>query len=107
MHQYKDLKVWQKSIAIADDIYEITKVFPNEEKFGLVSQMRRACVSMSSNIAEGAGKSSTKDFIRFLEVANGSSYELDTQTVKIKIIFQQNNLKISLDLWNFKKCYSL
>ena len=92
MHQYKDLKVWQKSIAIADDIYEITKVFPNEEKFGLVSQMRRACVSMSSNIAEGAGKSSTKDFIRFLEVANGSSYELDTQTVKIKIIFQQNNL---------------
>lgn len=106
MHQYKDLKVWQKSIAIADDIYEITKVFPNEEKFGLVSQMRRACVSMSSNIAEGAGKSSTKNFIRFLEVANGSSYELDTQIIISKnqnYISTEQFDKISFDLVEFQK----
>lgn len=106
MHQYKDLKVWQKSIAIADNIYEITKHFPGEEKFGLVAQMRRACVSMSSNIAEGAGKSSSKDFIRFLEIANGSSYELDTQSIIRK---NQNYItadqfeKISSDLTEFQK----
>ncbi|MCC6515709.1 MAG: four helix bundle protein [Chitinophagales bacterium] len=73
MHQYKDLRAWQKSIAIADNIYEITKLFSNEEKFGLVSQMRTACISMSSNIAKGAWKSSSKDFIRFFGIANSSS----------------------------------
>ena len=106
MHQYKNLKVWQKSISIADNIYEITKLFPSEEKFGLVSQMRRACISMSSNIAEGAGKSSSKDFIRFLEIANGSSYELDTQSIISKnqnYITEEQFEKISSDLTEFQK----
>lgn len=106
MHQYKELKVWQKSISIADTIYELTKLFPNEEKFGLVTQMRRACISMSSNIAEGAGKSSTKDFIRFLEISNGSSYELDTQIIICKnqnYITNEQFEKISHDLVEFQK----
>lgn len=106
MHQYKELKVWQKSISIADYIYEITKNFPNEEKFGLVSQMRRACISMSSNIAEGAGKSSSKDFIRFLEIANGSSYELDTQALISKnqqYITEEQFQNITKDLEEFQK----
>lgn len=106
MHQYKELKVWQKSIAIADTIYEITKLFPSEEKFGLVSQMRRACVSLSSNIAEGSGKSSSKDFIRYLEIANGSSYELDTQIIiskNQKYISLEQFEEISSDLVEFQK----
>ncbi|MFN8238423.1 MAG: four helix bundle protein [Chitinophagales bacterium] len=106
MHQYKELKVWQKSIAIADTIYEITKQFPNEEKFGLVAQMRRACVSMASNIAEGAGKTSSKEFIRFLEISDASSYELDTQSIislQQKFITEEAFNKISNELSEFQK----
>jgi four helix bundle protein len=81
MHHLKGIKVWQKSIELATDIYAVTKNFPVEEKYGLVSQMRRAVVSVSSNISEGAGRNSNKDFIHFLGMANGSSYELQTQIV--------------------------
>lgn len=106
MHQYKKLKVWQKSISIADYIYEITKDFPNDEKFGLVTQMRRASISISSNIAEGAGKSSSKGFIRCLEIATGSSYELDTQSIFSKYqqyITEEQFQKITNNLEEFQK----
>lgn len=79
MNNYKDLKIWQRSIFLAKDIYVLTATFPDEERYGLVSQMKRASVSVASNIAEGAGRGSEKDFKRFLDIAYGSLCELDTQ----------------------------
>ncbi|MEP1152167.1 MAG: four helix bundle protein [Balneola sp.] len=79
MRKYKDLKIWQRSVELATVIYEATSEFPQEEKYGLISQMRRCAVSIPSNIAEGAGRSSDKEYSRFLEIAYGSSYELETQ----------------------------
>ncbi|WP_299059307.1 four helix bundle protein [uncultured Polaribacter sp.] len=79
MHRYKDLKFWQLSRTFCKDIYQITNSFPDSEKFGLVSQLRRASVSIPSNIAEGASRKSNKDFARFLTISLGSSYEIETQ----------------------------
>ena len=76
---YRDLVVWQKGIAFAKLIYALTRTFPPEEKFGLVSQMRRAAVSVPSNIAEGQARHTTGEFIQFISHAEGSVAELDTQ----------------------------
>ena len=76
---HKNLKVWQKSIVLAKEIYKITEEFPNSEKFGLVSQMRRAVISIPSNIAEGAARNSDKEKLQFYYTARGSLSELDTQ----------------------------
>ena len=78
---YKDLVVWQKGIALAKLVYQLTRKFPAEEKFGLVSQMRRAVVSIPSNIAEGQARHTTGEFIQFISHAEGSVAELDTQIV--------------------------
>ena len=78
---YKDLVVWQKGIALAKATYQLTTKFPAEEKFGLVSQMRRAAVSIPSNIAEGQARHTTGEFIQFLSHAEGSVAELDTQLI--------------------------
>jgi four helix bundle protein len=77
----RDLVVWQKGIALAREVYRITKSFPNNEQFGLTSQMRRAAVSIPSNIAEGQARHTTQEFIRFISHAEGSVAELDTQFV--------------------------
>ena len=79
MHKLQDLKIWNKAIKLATEVYKVTADFPNEEKYGLISQIRRAAVSISSNIAEGAGRNSAKEFQQFLAISNGSSYELQTQ----------------------------
>src|SRR5213592_3018997 len=76
---YKNLVVWQKGIALAKLLYQLTQNFPTEEKFGLVSQMRRAAVSMPSNIAEGQARHTTGEFVQFVSHAEGSVAELDTQ----------------------------
>jgi four helix bundle protein len=76
---YRDLVVWQKGIALAREIYFLTKDLPADEKFGLVSQMRRAAVSVPSNIAEGQARHTTGEFIQFISHAEGSVAELDTQ----------------------------
>lgn len=81
MHRYKDLEIWKQSRRFCKDIYEISSVFPDSEKFGLTSQLRRACISIPSNIAEGASRNSNRDFSRFLEIAMGSCYEVDTQLI--------------------------
>ena len=78
---YKDLVVWQKGIALAKLIYTVTARFPAEEKFGLVSQMRRAAVSIPSNIAEGQARHTTGEFIQFISHAEGSVAELNTQLI--------------------------
>jgi four helix bundle protein len=79
MHRYKDLKFWQLSRTFCKEIYVTTNSFPDDEKFGLISQLRRAAVSIPSNIAEGAAKNSNKDFKRFLRISLGSCYEIETQ----------------------------
>jgi four helix bundle protein len=76
---YRDLVVWQKDIELAREIYLLTKNLPSDEKFGLVSQMRRAAVSVPSNIAEGQARHTTGEFIQFISYAEGSVAELDTQ----------------------------
>jgi four helix bundle protein len=81
MHRYKDLKFWQLSRSFCKEIYSITNHFPEEEKFGLVSQLKRAVVSIPSNIAEGAGRNTNKDFSRFLQISLGSCYEIETQLI--------------------------
>jgi len=85
MKTYRDLIVWQKSILLVKKIYLLSRKLPEEEKFGLSSQMRRSSVSIPSNIAEGYGRRSTADYVRFLNIAIGSLYELQTQ---IEIIHQ-------------------
>ena len=83
---YKELKVWQNSFELTKEIYMITKGFPEDEKYGLTSQIRRAAVSIPSNIAEGANRESTKEFIRFLYIAIGSCAELETQLLLVEEI---------------------
>ncbi len=79
MHQFKELGIWKKSRLFCTEIYAVTSDFPNDEKFGLTNQLRRASVSIPSNIAEGSSRNSNKDFSRFLEIAIGSGYEIETQ----------------------------
>jgi four helix bundle protein len=79
MHRFKDLEIWKKSRYFCSKIYKVTLSFPNDEKFGLTNQLRRASVSIPSNIAEGSSRQSNKDFARFLEIAIGSAYEVETQ----------------------------
>lgn len=81
MHDLNKLRIWVKSIELTNKVYKLTKRFPDEEKFGLISQIRRCSVSISSNIAEGAGRESVKEFKYFLSIANGSSFELYTQLI--------------------------
>ena len=76
---YKELKVWQKSYQLCLAVYKVTKKFPQDEKYGMISQMRRAALSIPSNIAEGYGRKTTLDYIRFLYIAYGSTCELETQ----------------------------
>ena len=76
---YEDLKVWQRAMDLVYVIYDITRAFPKDEMYGLVSQMRRAAVSIPSNIAEGKGRSTDKDFAVFLHHSRGSLHELETQ----------------------------
>lgn len=75
MHNYKELKVWQKAMDFVVAVYTLAKKFPKDELFGLTSQLRRAAVSVSLNIAEGAGRESDLEFARFLDIALGSTYE--------------------------------
>ncbi|SNR57744.1 four helix bundle protein [Flavobacterium sp. ov086] len=79
MHQFKELQIWKKSRLFCSKIYNVTATFPSEEKFGIINQLRRASVSIPSNIPEGSSRNSNKDFARFLEIAIGSAYEVETQ----------------------------
>lgn len=89
MRDFQKMIVWQKSITLAKDTYKVCRKMPDDEKFGMISQMKRASVSISSNISEGAGRTSDKEFKRFLEMALGSTYEM------------QNLLILSTELFPF------
>lgn len=81
---HKDLIVWQKSVAFVTDIYKFTRSLPDEEKFGIISQLRRAAVSIPANIAEGAARHSRKEYIQFLYVSLGSTSEIDTLLIIVR-----------------------
>ena len=79
IRSYEDLRVWQAGIALAERAYLVTKTFPDSERFGLTTQLRRAAVSVPSNIAEGYGRGTRLDYLRFLRIARGSLFEIQTQ----------------------------
>ncbi|MDD4333302.1 MAG: four helix bundle protein [Patescibacteria group bacterium] len=95
IQSYKDLIVWQKSINLVVEIYKLTNFFPREELYGLTNQMRRSSVSIPSNIAEGRGRGTAKDFIQFLRIALGSTNELETQIIIAKKLFPNINYNYS------------
>lgn len=90
---YKELLVWQKSIRLVKEVYAKTAMFPADERFGLCAQMRRSAVSIPSNIAEGYGRQTRPDYLRFLYIAIGSLYELETQlTIALELGFLANDV---------------
>jgi len=98
---YKELIVWQKSMSLATLIFEVTKTFPKSEMYGLVSQMRRASVSIPSNIAEGFCRGSKAEFRQFLQIAFGSGAELETQIIiasNTKMLDNETQIKITAEL---------
>ena len=98
MKTHKDLKVWQSAIEMVTKVYTITKNFPKEEMYGLISQIRRAAVSVPSNIAEGCGRNSAKELIQFLYYSMGSLSELETQfTIAQNLDYITINEKQTID----------
>jgi four helix bundle protein len=92
MNRFKELEVWQKAIEVVVDVYKLTAKFPQTERFGLISQIQRAAVSIPSNIAEGAGRNNKGEFYQFLGIANGSSFELETQLmISSKLGYSDND----------------
>ena len=94
MHQYRELKVWKLAMAFCQDVYNSISDFPMDEKYGLTSQIKRCAISIPSNIAEGAGRNSNRDFQRFLNIAAGSSCELSTQ-----LELSKNLGLLKFDVW--------
>jgi four helix bundle protein len=108
---YRDLLVWQKGIALCVQVYKVCESFPKSELYGLADQMKRAAVSVPSNIAEGQGRQSAKEFLHFLSIANGSIAELDTQRIiaeSLNFISNRNSLLLEEGITEIRKMlYSL
>ena len=103
---YKDLLVWQKSIALCTQVYELCEKFPRSELYGLADQMKRAAVSVSSNIAEGQARQHLGEFLQFLSVANGSLAELDTQRIiatNLNLINQESSSSLDKNITEIRK----
>ncbi len=106
MRDFRNLNIWKLGIDVVKQIYNITKKFPNSELYGLTNQMRRASVSIPSNIAEGASRKSNADFARFLEIAIGSAFELETQLIlskELEYLNQEDFEKVTDNLHKFQK----
>ncbi|MFT7068913.1 MAG: four helix bundle protein [Spirosomataceae bacterium] len=114
-HNFRKLTIWSDAITVVKNVYKLTATFPPEEKFGLMSQSRRCAISIPSNIAEGSGRNSDKDFRRFLSISLSSSYELETQLIvaneldmlsshKLQVIIDELN-KLQRMIYSF--CQSL
>jgi len=84
MHNFKNIIAWQKAMSLVKEVYLLTEKFPKQEVYGLVSQINRSAISIPSNIAEGSGRNSNKDFMRFLDISISSSFELETQILLAK-----------------------
>jgi len=95
--RHRKLSVWQKAIELTEHVYIFTQLLPEDERFGLISQMRRCSVSVPSNIAEGASRHSDKEFLRFLNISKGSLAELETQLILCSRLYKLN--------WNFNETF--
>lgn len=95
MHNFTNLQIWQKGIDLAQMVYALSDELPKNEKYGIISQIQRAAVSIPSNIAEGAGRATDKEFTHFLSIAIGSSFELYTQIILLERIGYLDKNKIS------------
>ena len=100
VESYKDLQVWQKAMSLVKLVYEIIAQLPKEEKYALADQMRRSVISIPSNVAEGYERNSTKDYIRFLSIANGSKAELNTQLEICRMLGYKGNIEGAQALCN-------
>lgn len=106
MANFKELLVWQKSINFVTEIYETTNSFPRDEMYGLTSQIRRASISIPSNIAEGNSRRSVADYLQFLKIARGSSAEVETQLIiakNLKFLNEESYLKLNHDIIEISK----
>lgn len=103
MQDFRKLEVWKKSMTLAKLLYQLADSLPSKEKFGLSSQITRAAVSIPSNIAEGCSRSGAKEFKRFLEIALGSAYELETQLLLIQALFNKNDTALTATLKDVKE----
>ena len=106
MRNFRNLNVWKKAMHIASDAYQAVKYLPDEEKFGLRSQITKAAVSIPSNIAEGCGRQSKKMYVHFLEIALGPSFEMETQILiasELKVIPESMQTKLQTELSEFQK----
>ena len=104
-HNYKNLKIWKIGIEIVDDVYSILDEFPKDERYGLISQISRCSVSIPSNIAEGSSRTD-KSFSHFIDIALGSSFELETQLIiasNRNYITKEQLIKIELKIQEFQK----
>ena len=109
MHNFEKLKIWQKAMDVAVEVYEVSLLLPNDEKFNLIHQIKKCAVSIPSNIAEGSGRNHNKEFIQFLGIANGSTFELITQLIlakRLKLIKEETiqpiiNLLVEVSNMNF------
>jgi four helix bundle protein len=110
IHNFRKLEVWQNAMNLVGSVYSLIKEIPSDERFGLKSQVAKCSVSVPSNIAEGSGRGTNKDFSRFLDIALGSSYELETQLIIIKDVFNIDSESVIIEcqqvqrmIFNFKK----
>lgn len=101
-HNFRKLEIWKMSMSLVEKVYKMTADLPESEKFGLKSQLNRCAVSIPSNIAEGSGKSSNKDFKRFLKHSISSSYELETQLILCKKLYNSEISNLIDDLENLQ-----
>ena len=102
-HNFRELNIWKEALELVKMVYKLTIKLPVEEKFGLISQINRGSISIPSNIAEGSGRTSEKEFIHFLNIAISSSYELETQLILIHEIYQIETQNIILNLNKIQK----
>ncbi|MCE9538321.1 MAG: four helix bundle protein [Bacteroidetes bacterium] len=110
MHNFRELKIWQDAMKITKLTYKLTKLFPSSEMYGLTSQMNRAAVSIPSNIAEGAGRKSNKEFTQFLNISIGSCFEFETQAIlafEFAYIEKEDLEKFLLDINRLEKMINL
>jgi four helix bundle protein len=102
-HNFRELKIWQESMNLVKQVYALTTELPANEKFGLISQIQRCAISIPSNIAEGSGRSSEKEFLHFLNISISSSYELETQLILLDELYKINTQKTLIQITSIQK----
>ena len=102
-HNFRELNIWKDSLQLVKKVYILTSKLPKDEKFGLISQINRCAVSIPSNIAEGSGRTSEKEFLHFLNVAISSSYELETQLILVEELFNLKTKELIDEITSIQK----